>query len=98
MKPHIQHLSAVLTVLACINSAALADDPQASSWFTVFSGKYARVYLTDADRLSGNAVATWSRGNISQTLPSYAGVQEVASSANWTYIRTTGLGIHTMGP
>jgi hypothetical protein len=76
----------------------MASDPQLDSWFTECSGKYARVYLTDADRVAGNAVATWSRGTISQTLPAYSGVYEVASSADWTYVRTTGLGIHTMGP
>ncbi len=30
--------------------------------------------------------------------PTYAGVSQVAYSANWVYIRTTGLGGHIMGP
>lgn len=73
-------------------------EPQIESWFTPFSGTYGRVYLTDADRLAGNAVSTWSRGAISQSLPAYCGVYEVASSPNWVYVRTTGLGTHVMGP
>ena len=75
-----------------------AADPHLGSWLTDYSGKYARVYLTDADRLAGNAVSTWSRGTISQALPAYCGVHEVAASSNWVYVRSTGLGSHTMGP
>ena len=77
---------------------AFAADPRLTSWLTTNSGKYARIYLTDADRLSGNAVSTWSRGAISQALPAYCGVYEASSSATWSYVRTTGLGSHTMGP
>jgi len=33
-----------------------------------------------------------------QTLPAYCGVQEVYSSSNWVYIRSTGLGSFVMGP
>jgi hypothetical protein len=92
----LQYLTAAAGIL--VAGGVMASDPQLDSWFTECSGKYARVYLTDADRVAGNAVATWSRGTISQTLPAYSGVYEVASSADWTYVRTTGLGIHTMGP
>jgi YHYH protein len=93
---HLRSLTFVLS--AFTGTAALAADPRLASWFTERSGHYARVHLTDADRLAGNAVATWSRGAISQALPAYCGVHEVASSANWAYVRTTGLGSHTMGP
>src|SRR5438445_13893927 len=72
--------------------AARASDPQLDSWFTAYSGQYARLYATDADKNSGNAVATWSRGTLSQTTPVYAGVHEVYSSPNWVYLRTSGLG------
>ena len=85
-------------IAAGFAAAAVADDPRVDSWFTERSSQYARVYLTDADRLAGNAVSTWSRGAISQALPAYCGVHEVAFSANWAYVRTTGLGSHTMGP
>src|SRR5690349_20386937 len=46
----------------CFAFPALAYDPQIDSWFTTYSGKYARIYATDADKASGNAVSTWSRG------------------------------------
>ncbi len=93
---HLTSLLALTGVLLATN--AFAADPRLDSWLTAYSGKYARVYLTDADRLSGNAVSTWSRGSISQTLPAYCGVYEASSSATWSYVRTTGLGSHTMGP
>jgi hypothetical protein len=75
-----------------------AADPRLDSWLTTYSGRYARVYLTDADKAAGNAVATWSRGMISQSLPAYCGVYEAAASPTWSYVRTTGLGSHVMGP
>lgn len=76
----------------------LADAPLVDSWLTTYSGKYARIYATTADQNSGNAVSTWSRGSLSQSSPAYSGVQEIYSSPNWVYIRTTGLGAHVMGP
>ena len=95
-RTHLTSLLALTGILLATN--AIAADPRLDSWLTVYSGKYARVYLTDADRLSGNAVSTWSRGSISQTLPAYCGIYEASSSATWSYVRTTGLGSHTMGP
>ena len=89
---------ALVPTLALLVGNAAATDALIDSWFTPYSGKYARVYLTDADQASGNAVSTWTRGAISQALPAYCGVYEAASSANWVYVRTTGLGSHTMGP
>ena len=60
-----------------------AADAQLDSWFTTYSGKYARLYTTDADKTSGNAVTTWSRGSTTQTLPAYCGVST-------TYLRYLG--------
>lgn len=78
---------------------AKADaDPQLTSWFTVNSGKIARIYRTDAERISGQAETTWSNGHQSQSQPAYSGVQEILSSSNWIYIRSTGLAGHVMGP
>lgn len=77
---------------------AMAQDPQIDSWFTSYSGRYARIYTSDAAKNSGTSVTTWSNGNNAQSLPAYCGVQEVYSSANWIYIRSTGFGSHTMGP
>src|SRR5437899_2162163 len=88
-------------VLAGVLSGAsivAASDARVDSWFTRYSAKYARLYATTADLNSGNAVTTWSRNSLSQSLPAYCGVQEVYSSTSWVYIRSTGLGSHIMGP
>jgi hypothetical protein len=82
---------------ACTTLAAAAD-PQLTSWLTAYSGQYARLYATDADKASGSSVTTWSRGSLNQSLPVYSGIREVYSSASWIYIRSSGLGAHTMGP
>ena len=63
-----------------IASTAVAADARIDSWFTEHTGQYARSYLTDADRLAGNAVSTWSRGTISQALPAYCGVYASATN------------------
>ncbi len=78
--------------------AATAATPQIESWFVPFSGRYARLYPNDAARTSGIATSTWSNGSQTQMLPAYSGVQEIYSSSNWIYIRSTGLGSHVMGP
>lgn len=77
---------------------ATAADPRLTSWLTTYSGKYARIYGTDADKTAGNAVATWSNGTQTQSLPAYCGIQEISSSTDWVYVRSTGLGSHIMGP
>ena len=75
-----------------------AADPLVDSWLTTYSGKYARIYTTDANKTNGVAVSTWSNGSQTQSLPAYAGVQEIYSSASWLYVHSTGLGTHVMGP
>jgi len=92
--------NAVRTSLVAIltTSAGLQAQPIIDSWFTTNSGRYARIYTSDANKAAGNAVTTWSNGTQSQNTPAYAGVQEVYSSGNWVYLRTTGLGSHVMGP
>ena len=88
-----------LLLLALGSTATLgAADPRTDSWLTNYAGTYARVYLTDANKTAGTSVTTWSRGALSQSLPAYSGVSEIYSSANWVYLRTSGLGIHIMGP
>lgn len=86
----------LLLALAATNS--LAADPRIDSWFTQNSGRYARIYQTTADETSGSSVVTWSRGQGTQSLPVYAGVREVSSSASWVYIRSSGLPSYVMGP
>ncbi len=87
-----------LASLVLFVATTLAGDPRLDSWLTTNSGKYARIYTTPANQAAGNAVSTWSNGTQTQALPAYAGVQELFSSPLWVYIRTTGLGSHTMGP
>ena len=87
-----------VVITGLIGTLAHATDARVDSWMTKYSGKYARLYATTADLNAGNAVNTWSRGSLSQSLPAYSGVQEIYSSSNWVYIRTTGLGSHIMGP
>ena len=73
-------------------------DPQLTSWFTLDSGKLAQIYRTDAEKISGKTETTWSNGRNAQAQPAYCGVQEILSSSNWVYIRSTGLGSQIMGP
>ncbi len=83
---------------ALLASSALAAEPQLESWQTANTRRYARIYESDATRLAGASVTTWTRGTTAQTTPSYAGVIQVSSSASWVYLRTSGLGTHVMGP
>lgn len=86
----------ILTLLTALNSGFA--DPQLTSWFTSQSGKYARIYQTSAEQSAGDSLTTWSNSSFTQGLPAYSGVQEVDYSADWIYLRSTGLGFHTMGP
>lgn len=85
-------------VAATLFTGAVSADPYVDSWFTANSGNYARIYTSDANKTAGTAVTTWNNGSQNQSLPAYAGVQEIYSSASWVYIRSTGLGSHVMGP
>src|SRR5258706_15266398 len=49
-------------------------------------------------KTNGPALTTWSNGSQVQSLPAYAGIQEIYSSSNWVYIKSSGLGAHVMGP
>ncbi len=92
-------LAVLLSFLAAERAgAATATDPRLTSWFTEFSGAYARVYTNAAAQATGVPATTWSNGSQVQSLPAYSGVQAVYSSSNWVYLRTTGLGSHVMGP
>jgi hypothetical protein len=76
---------------------ALAD-PQITSWLTLDSGRIARIYRTDADKLSGKTETTWTNGRQSQRQPVFSGVRKILSSSNWIYVCSSGLGSHVMGP
>ncbi len=97
MKRYINQCLFSAFLLTTVANAS-AVDPRTNSWLTTYSAKYARLYTTDANKTSGTSVTTWSNGTQIQSTPAYCGVQEMYSSANWVYIRTSGLGSHTMGP
>ncbi len=88
----------LVVIFAMTVGSVRAADPHLDSWFTANSGKYARVYTNDANKTAGASLTTWGNGSQNQTLPAYAGVQEIYSSPTWVYIRSTGLGSHIMGP
>ncbi len=88
---HLPCLRTALLALAFATTAAHAD-PILSSWFTAYSGKYARIYV------SGSAVTTWTNCTQVQSLPAYCGIQQIDYDAGWVYLTTTGLGSHIMGP
>ena len=79
-------------------AAVRADDPRTNCWFTADSGQYARLYTNLAMQTAGTTLTTWSNGSQTQSLPAYCGVQEVYSSSNWIYVRSTGLASYNMGP
>ena len=91
----------IRTFVFCIlvsASISLSADPRSSSWFTDYSGAYARIYETLADETNRNAVTTWRRGAGVQATPTYAGIHEVSYTDDWVYIRSTNLASHIMGP
>ena len=88
-------LPAIAALVFAVNAQA---DPQLTSWFTANSGKYARIYQSTANETAGTTSTTWSRGSGTQSNPTYADVNEIAYSASWVYIKTTGLASHVMGP
>ncbi len=85
-------------------SALLHADPLLTSWVTEYSGKYARVYQTDADKTAGTTYTTWpsaaysSTVHVGQSTPTYCGVHEIDESTSWVYVKTTGLSCNVMGP
>jgi hypothetical protein len=97
MKTILIHCAAGFASLM-LGAVRVGADPLVDSWFTSSSGKYARIYTTDANKAAGHSVTTWSNGTQTQALPAYSGVQEIYSSAAWLYVRSSGLGLHVMGP
>ena len=88
-----------LTTIAWLAAISTSHaDPQLTSWHTEGSRTYARLYTDLNNENSGNSSTTWSRGQGTQSLPTYAGIQSISHSANWIYIETSGLGSHVMGP
>ena len=47
------NFTAALTgIIFALATVAQAADPRTNSWFTTYSGKYARIYTTDANKSS----------------------------------------------
>jgi YHYH protein len=88
----------LLAGLAISTLVSQAANPRIDSWITDRSGIYARSYTNATAQAARSSATTWGNGLQSQLLPAYSGVQEITSSLNWVYIRTTGLGFHIMGP
>jgi hypothetical protein len=97
MKSPLSSPPASILLLSLSTTSALAD-PRLTSWHTADSGQYARIYQTTAAESPRTAATTWTRGQGTQSAPTYAGVSQISSSANWVYIRATGLAGHIMGP
>jgi hypothetical protein len=90
--------STLIAIRLCLLTTSAFADPQITSWYTVNSAKPAQIYRTDAEKYSGQTETTWSNGRNTQAQPAGCGVQEILSSSNWVYIRSTGLGSQIMGP
>jgi hypothetical protein len=97
MKSPLSSPPASFLLLSLLVSSAIAD-PHLTSWHTADSGEYARIYQTTAAESARTSSTTWSRGQGTQSSPTYAGIKQISSSANWVYIRATGLASHLMGP
>jgi YHYH protein len=91
-------LIAVGTLFLGAELSAQSVDPRTNCWLTTYSGKYARIWTNDTMMAEGNTLTNWSNGQNTQSSPAYCGVQEVYSSTNWVYVRSTGLASYIMGP
>ena len=98
MKPHSLLPRSLAALALAVFTLPAQADPILSSWFTAYSGKYARIYTNDAAKAAGTSVTTWTNGTQVQSLPAYCGIQQIDYDASWVYVTTTGLGVHIMGP
>jgi len=85
-------------LLHALSAVPCQADPLLTSWFTVNSGQYARIYTTAAAETAATKFTTWSGGAGVQASPVCADVSQISYSASWVYIRTSGLASHVMGP
>ena len=89
----------LLILLFCLNFISFViAKPQLSSWITDKTGSYARIYTSKENEFAGLTSTTWSRGQGIQNSPTYAGIHEIHDDDSWVYIKTSGLGLHKMGP
>src|ERR1700748_425660 len=87
-----------LTFFSLAQTFAGNIDPRTNSWFTTYSGQYARIFTNNNMKATNTTLTTWSNGSQTQSAPAYCGVQEADSSASWGYVFSTGLAGYTMGP
>jgi YHYH protein len=99
MKNKLMKTISLIIAGGWLAAAAAQADPMFTSWFTANSGKYARVYTSTANRTAGITSTTWGSASSGQySNPTYVGVHEIDYSANWVYIRNSGLSSFVMGP
>ncbi|MFN7139528.1 MAG: hypothetical protein ACK4UN_09325, partial [Limisphaerales bacterium] len=55
---------ALALTAAPISIARANEDPRTNSWLIELSGRYARIFSTDADRNAGITSTTWNRGSV----------------------------------
>ena len=82
-----------------IHTVLLADLPILSSWLTINSNQYARIYQGSSSTTQTvwpTAISTPTFGG--QKLPAYSDVQRVSYSNSYVYINATGLASYAMGP
>lgn len=91
-----------VSALFLLLATAAHADPQLSTWYVTNSSKYARIVETDAELAAGTSKTTWTRtsgpNTLAQTLPVYAGPQQIDYSTNWIYLKTPDLATYLMGP
>jgi hypothetical protein len=104
-----KHLIPSALLLAGLTHLAPAE-ALIDSWHTAHSGRYARIWATQAqetdERQNGvrSSLKTWDSANYpgvmigDQPMPVYAGVQGISYSEDYVYIKSTGLATNTMGP
>ncbi len=63
-------------MLLALAANALAD-PQITSWLTLNSAKFAQIYRTDAEKISGSPETTWGNGRNAQSQPAFCAVQQI---------------------
>ena len=97
-KTNLNLTATLLGIFFAISLVARANDPRTNSWFTTYAGQYARIYTNNTMKAAGTALTTWSNGSETQSAPAYCGVQEVYSSTNSVYVRSSGLAGYIMGP
>lgn len=90
--------AALKTQTASYSATGVPNEPLITSWHSVNSGEYARIYPTLADQTAQTSVTTWTRGQGTQSTPAYSDVHQVDYSTSWVYVHSTGLASHIMGP